>query len=443
MVIVHRGIHNMTVLKKKFDVTNAHFETRSIHAGLKIDEEGSRALPLHRTAAYVFANAKQGADRFNLRELGNIYTRLTNPTVSALEARIASLEGGSGAVAVASGTAAVHYTVLNIAKAGDEIISSKTVYGGTFAMFDAILPDQGITTKFVDIHNLAEVKTAIGPKTKILFAETIGNPDVDVPDIEALAKIAHSHGIPLVIDNTFATPYVFRPLEYGADIVVESLTKWIGGHGTVLGGIAVEKGHFDWSKFDTFAKPDKGYHGLRFAYDLGPLAPIAFSIRFRTIPLRNLGAALSPDNAWQILQGVETLPLRIDRHNENALKVAKFLKAHPKVEWVSYPGLPDDPSHALAVKQFEHGFGSVIAFGAGKNKENATKFIDSLKLFSQLANVGDAKSLAIHPASTTHSQLSLEALKESGISENLVRLSIGIEHIDDIIDDLDQALKAI
>lgn len=433
----------MSILPKKFDVTNASFETRAIHAGLKIDEEGSRALPLHRTAAYVFKNAKQGADRFNLRELGNIYSRLTNPTVAALENRIASLEGGAAAVATASGTAAIHYTVLNIAKAGDEIVSSKTVYGGTFAMFDAILPDQGITTKFVNIHDLAEVKLAIGPKTKLLFAETIGNPHADVPDIEALAAIAHEHGIPLVIDNTFATPYVFRPLEHGADIVVESLTKWIGGHGTVLGGITIEKGNFDWSKFDTFDKPDKGYHGLRFGHDLGALAPVAFSIRFRTIPLRNLGAALSPDNAWQILQGVETLPLRIDRHNENALKVANFLKKHANVDWVRYPGLPDDPSHSLATKQLEHGYGSVIAFGAGKTKEDATKFIDSLRLFSQLANVGDAKSLAIHPASTTHSQLSPQALAEAGISENLVRLSIGIENIEDIIDDLDQALKAI
>lgn len=433
----------MSILPKKFDVTNARFETRAIHAGLKIDEEGSRALPLHRTAAYVFKNAKQGADRFNLRELGNIYTRLTNPTVTALENRIASLEGGAAAVATASGTAAIHYTVLNIAKAGDEIVSSKTVYGGTFAMFGAILPDQGITTKFVNIHDLAEVKLSIGPKTKLLFAETIGNPHADVPDIEALAAIAHEHGIPLVIDNTFATPYVFRPLEHGADIVVESLTKWIGGHGTVLGGIAVEKGNFDWSKFDTFDKPDKGYHGLRFGHDLGALAPVAFSVRFRTIPLRNLGAALAPDNAWQILQGVETLPIRIDRHNENALKVAEFLKKHANVDWVRYPGLPDDPSHALAAKQLEHGYGSVIAFGAGKTKEEATRFIDSLRLFSQLANVGDAKSLAIHPASTTHSQLSPQALAEAGISENLVRLSIGIENIEDIIDDLDQALKGI
>ncbi|OIP49509.1 MAG: O-acetylhomoserine aminocarboxypropyltransferase [Fibrobacteres bacterium CG2_30_45_31] len=422
------------------------FETRSIHAGLKIDAERSRALPIHRTAAYVFNSAKQASDLFGLRELGNIYTRLTNPTVTALEDRLVSLEGGAAGVAVASGTAAIHYTVLNIARTGDEIVSSKTLYGGTFAMFDAILPDQGITTRFVDIHNSLEVEAAITPKTRLIFLETIGNPALDVPNFKTLSEIAHKHHLPLVVDNTFATPYNFRPLEHGADIVIESLTKWISGHGTVLGGIAIEKGGFDWSdpKFTLYNEPDKGYHGLRFAKDLGALTPVAFSIRLRTIPLRNLGAALSPDNAWQILQGVETLPVRMDRHNQNALKVALYLQKHPRVSWVRYPGLEGDPSYANAQVQFENGFGGVVVFGIKEDAkvqgaEAGVHFIEKLKLFSHLANVGDAKSLAIHPASTTHSQLEPKDLLSAGITPDLVRLSIGIEHIDDIIADLEQA----
>ncbi len=427
--------------------TTPHFETRTIHAGLKVDAERSRALPIHRTAAYVFNSAQQAADLFGLRELGNIYTRLTNPTVSALEDRIVSLEGGAAGVALASGTAAIHYTILNIARTGDEIVSSKTLYGGTFAMFDAILPDQGITTKFVDIHDLRAVEAAITPRTRLIFMETIGNPALDVPDFHKIAAIAHKHHLPLVVDNTFATPFLFRPLENGADIVIESLTKWISGHGTVLGGIVVEKGGFDWSdpKFTLFNEPDKGYHGLRFAKDLGALNPIAFSIRLRTIPLRNLGATLSPDNAWQILQGVETLPLRMERHVQNALKVATYLKKHSRVNWVRYPGLTDDPFHANAKAQFENGYGGVVVFGIGdyadaRGAEAGTRFIEKLKLFSDVANVGDAKSLAIHPASTTHSQLEPQDLLHAGITPDLVRLSIGIEHIDDIILDLEQAL---
>ncbi|AEJ61142.1 O-acetylhomoserine/O-acetylserine sulfhydrylase [Spirochaeta thermophila DSM 6578] len=420
-------------------------ETLAIHGGLPRDlDPPSRAYPVHRTTAYLFRDADHAADLFALKELGYIYTRLHNPTQDVLEQRVAALEGGAAALAVASGTTAIFYSIINIATAGTEVVSSKYLYGGTFTMFNNILPDYGIKVRFVDPYDLEEVKAAINEKTRAVFVETIGNPTLDVPDFEAIAEIAHRHGLPLIADSTFTTPYLLRPIEHGVDIVVHSLTKWIGGHGTAIGGIVVDSGRFNWDnpRFTTLTQPDESYHGLRFAYDLGELNPIAYIIRMRVVPLRNLGGAISPDNAWIFLQGLETLHLRMERHCENAAKVADYLKAHPQVEWVRYPGLPEDPSYPNASKYLKRGFGGMVVFGIKGGKEAGKRFIDSLKLFSHVANVGDAKSLAIHPGSTTHSQLSEEQQRAAGIDPSLVRLSIGIEHIDDIIEDLEQALEA-
>ena len=419
-------------------------ETICLHGGTAPDPVTlSRAVPIHRTSSFVFRDTEHAANLFGLKELGNIYTRLMNPTHDVLEKRVAELEGGAAALAVASGTSAVFYCVINLCSAGDEIVSANNLYGGTFTQFNDILPQFGIKTHFVDPKDPQNFAKAITPKTKMLFCETVSNPGLDVADLEAISAIAHSHGLPLVVDSTFSTPYLERPLDFGADIVVHSLTKWMGGHGTAIGGIVVDSGKFNWQseKFPLLTQPDPSYHGVRWAYDLGPLTPLAFILRMRVIPLRNLGACISPDNAWMFLQGIETLPLRMERHCENALAVAKHLSSHPNVEWVRFPGLPGDPSEALNQKYLRGRGGSMVVFGIKGDKAAGSKFIESLKLFSHLANVGDAKSLAIHPATTTHSQLTAEQQAAGGITPELVRLSVGIEHIDDILADLDQALK--
>jgi len=422
-----------------------HFETLALHAGHTLDETLSRAVPLYRTTSYVFKSSEHAANLFAFKEPGNIYTRFMNPTTDVLEKRMAALEGGVGALALASGTNAIHYAIINLAQQGDEIVSASNLYGGTFTMFHDILPQFGITTRFVDIRQPENVRKAITPKTKAVFVETIGNPSLDVTDIEAVARIAHEHEIPLIVDSTFTTPYLLRPIEYGADIVVHSLTKWIGGHGTAIGGIVVDSGKFNWKnpKFPLLNEPDPSYHNLRFAHDLGEMNPMAYIMRMRLVPLRNLGGCLSPDNAWVFLQGLETLALRMERHSSNALAVAKFLKTHPKVAWVRYPGLEDDPTYPVARRYLAKGFGGMVVFGVKGGRKEGQKFIESLKLFSHLANVGDAKSLAIHPATTTHSQLSDEDMKAGGITPDLIRLSIGIEHIEDILSDLDQALAKV
>lgn len=423
-------------------MTDYRFETLCLHAGQTIDETGARAVPVHRTTSYVFKNTEHAADLFALREAGNIYTRLQNPTHDVLEKRMAALEGGAAALAVSSGTAAVFTAVINLARAGDEIVAAPNLYGGTHTQFHDILPQLGIRVRFSQTHQPSDLEKAITDRTRALFAETIGNPSLDVADLPALAETAHRHGLPLIVDNTFATPCLCRPIELGADIVVHSLTKWIGGHGTFIGGIVVDSGRFDWRdpKFTLFNEPEPSYHGLRFARDLGPLSPVAFAVRARTVPLRNLGACLSPDNAWYALQGLETLPLRMERHCRNALAVARFLADHPKVAWVRYPGLADDPAHGTARRILRGGFGGVVVFGIRGGAEAGGRFIDGLELFSHLANVGDAKSLAIHPASTTHAQLSDEDRLSGGITPDLVRLSVGLEHADDLLADLDQAL---
>ncbi len=420
------------------------FESIALHGGQKIDSETlSRGVPVFRTSSYMFKSAEHASNLFHLKELGYIYTRLHNPTTDVLEQRIAALEGGTGAVACASGTAAIYNTIINICENGDEIVSGNNLYGGTYTMFNDILPSFGIKTTFVDPRDPANFEKAVTPKTKVFFIESIGNPVLDVSDIEAISKVAKKHNIPLVVDSTFTTPYLLRPLDHGADIVVHSLTKWIGGHGSALGGIVVDGGKFNWkdSKFKLFNEPEASYHGLRFAHDLGPLSPVAFALRLRLVPLRNLGACISPDNAWITLQGIETLGLRMERHSSNALKVAEFLKKHSKVGWVRYPGLKDDPSYKTAEKYLKKGFGGMVVFGIKGGADAGKKFIEELKLFSHLANVGDAKSLAIHPATTTHSQLTEEQQKSGGITPDLIRLSIGIENIDDILDDLTNALK--
>ncbi|OGJ91640.1 MAG: O-acetylhomoserine aminocarboxypropyltransferase [Candidatus Raymondbacteria bacterium RifOxyC12_full_50_8] len=429
------------------DFNKYKFETLALHAGQVPDPATlSRGVPIHRTSSYVFKNTEHAANLFALKELGNIYTRLMNPTHDVLEQRVAQLEGGAAAVALASGTAAIHNTVITIAKAGDEIVSASNLYGGTYTMFDAILPQFGITTRFVDNKDPASFEKAITEKTKLIFIETIGNPVLDFTDIRAIAQVAKKHHLPLVVDATFTTPYLLRVIEHGADIVINSLTKWMGGHGVAIGGIVVDSGKFDWKdpKFSLFNEPDQNYHGLKWAHDLpAPLAPIAFALRLRTVPLRNLGACISPDNAWIFLQGIETLPLRMQRHCDNALAAACFLKAHKQVAWVRYPGLTDDPSYAVASKYLSKGFGGMVVFGLKGGYQAAVKVIDNITLFSHLANVGDAKSLILHPASTSHSQLSEEQRAASGLSEDLIRLSIGLEHIDDITGALEAALANV
>ena len=430
----------------EFNLDKAGFETQTLHAGQKVDETLSRAVPIHRTSSFLFKSAEHAANLFSMKEFGNIYSRLGNPTNAVLEDRITMLEGGAASVAVSSGTSGIFYAIITLAKAGDEIVSAPNLYGGTYTMFDAILPDLGINVKFADHKNPSSFEKLITPKTRALFIETIGNPVLDFTDIEAVSAIAKKHNIPLIVDATFTTPYLLKSIEYGANIVVNSLTKWIGGHGTAIGGIVTDAGNFDWSdkKFSLFNEPDKNYHGLRWAIDLdNSLKPITYALRFRLVPLRNLGACLSPDNSWIFLQGTETLHIRMPRHSENALEVAEFLKKHNKAAWVRYPGLKDDPTYPVASKYLKKGFGGMVVFGVKGGRSAGEKLIENLKLFSHLANVGDAKSLALHPASTSHSQLSEEQQLESGLTPDLVRLSIGLENIDDIKDDLDQALEKV
>ncbi len=420
------------------------FETIALHGGQPVDQETlSRAVPIYRTSSYIFKSTEHAANLFALKELGNIYTRIGNPTQAVLEQRAAQLEGGAAALALASGTSAIFYTIINICSQGDEIIAANNLYGGTYTQFDSILPQFGINVKFVDPEDPQNFARAITDKTRAIFCETIGNPTLNVVDFEAISKIARANNLPFVVDSTFTTPYLLKPIEYGADVVIHSLTKWMGGHGTGIGGIVIDAGRFDWTdpKFKIYNEPDASYHGLRYAHDLGDFNPVAFALRMRLVPLRNLGAAISPDNCWLFLQGIETLALRLERHCSNAQAAADFLNGHASVDWVYYPGLKGSPGHDIAARYLKNGFGGMVAFGIKGGHEAGRKFIESLQLFSHLANVGDAKSLAIHPASTTHSQLSAEQMKESGITDSMVRLSIGIEHCDDICADIAQALE--
>ena len=415
------------------------FETLQLHVGQEQADPATdaRAVPIYQTTSYVFHNSRHAADRFGLADAGNIYGRLTNSTQEVLEKRLAALEGGSAALALASGAAAITYAIEALAANGGHIVAQKTIYGGTFNLLSHTLPQYGIQTTFVDIHNLDEVKAAITEDTRAVFLETLGNPNSDIPDIDAVAEIAHQHGLPVVIDNTFGTPYLIRPIEHGADIVIHSATKFIGGHGTTLGGIIVESGKFNWKangKYPNIADPNPSYHGVSF-YDA--VGPAAFVTYIRAILLRDTGAAISPFNAFLLLQGVETLSLRLERHVENTKKVVDFLSRHPQVEHVNHPSLPDHPDHAVYERYFPNGGGSIFTFDIKGGQEEAWKFIDSLKIFSLLANVADVKSLVIHPASTTHSQLTEEELLDQGIRPNTIRLSIGTEHIDDIIADLE------
>ncbi len=420
---------------------NYKFETIQLHAGQESPDPASdaRAVPIYQTTSYVFKNSAHAAARFGLADAGNIYGRLTNSTQDVFETRIAALESGVAALATASGAAAITYTIQALAQKGDHIVAQKTIYGGSFNLLAHTLPQYGIDASFVDAHNLAEVEGAIQENTKAIYLETLGNPNSDIPDIDAIAAIAHKHGLPLVIDNTFGTPYLIRPIEHGADIVVHSATKFIGGHGTTLGGVIVDAGKFDWKaggKYAPIAEPNPSYHGVSFVDAVGPAAFVTY---IRAILLRDTGATISPFNAFLLLQGTETLSLRLDRHVENTKKVIDFLVHHPKVEKVNHPSLPDHPDHALYEKYFPNGGGSIFTFEIKGGQEEAHAFIDKLQIFSLLANVADVKSLVIHPATTTHSQLTEEELLDQGIKPNTIRLSIGTEHIDDIIADLSQA----
>lgn len=418
------------------------FETLQLHVGQENPDPAtdSRAVPIYQTTSYVFANSEQAANRFELSEEGNIYTRLMNPTSDVFEKRVAALEGGVGALATATGAAAITYAVLNITGAGDHIVSSNTIYGGTYNLFENTLADYGITTTFVNGDDVSNFENAIQENTKAIFMETLGNPNCNIIDMDAVAEVAHKYGIPLIVDNTFATPYLFRPIEHGADVVVHSATKFIGGHGTTMGGVVVDGGNFDWAQNDKFlglSKPNPSYHGVVFTEAGGEAAYI---LKMRVTLMRDTGATISPFNAFLLLQGLETLSLRVERHVENALKVVDFLSNHPKVERVNHPALQDNFYHGLYKKYFPNGAGSIFTFEIKGGPEEAKAFIDKLEIFSLLANVADLKSLVIHPASTTHSQMNKEELLESGIKPNTIRLSIGTEHIDDIIRDLDQAL---
>ncbi len=422
------------------------FETLCLHAGQQPDPTTTaRGVPVYRTSSYVFNNTEHAANLFALKELGNIYTRIMNPTQEVLEQRVAEIEGGAAALALASGTSGVFYSIINVCSTGEEIISARNLYGGTYTMFDCILPQFGIQVKFVDHGDPQNFENAITEKTRGIFIETIGNPVLEVTDISAVSEVARKHNIPLIVDATFTTPYLMKSIDYGADIVVNSLTKWMGGHGTGIGGVVVDSGKFNWKdpKFTLYNEPDPSYHDIRYAHDLGDLNPVAFILRMRLVPLRNLGACISPDNAWMFLQGLETLPLRMERHCENAMKVAQFLKTHSKVTWVRYPGLEDDPTYPIAEKYLKKGFGGMVVFGIKGGVEAGKTFVDNLKLFSHLANVGDAKSLVLHPSTTSHSQLNEEQQKAGGMTPDLVRLSIGIEHIDDIIEALEQAFSQV
>lgn len=424
---------------------NYRFETLQLHVGQEQPDPAtdSRAVPIYATTSYVFHNSQHAADRFGLRDAGNIYGRLTNSTQDVFEKRIAALEGGVAALAVASGAAAITYTIQALAQAGDHIVAQKTIYGGSYNLLAHTLSQFGIETTFVDAHNLEEVEGAIRENTKAVYIETLGNPNSDIPDIDAISEIAHKHGLPVVVDNTFGTPYLIRPFEHGADIVVHSATKFIGGHGTTLGGVIVDSGKFDWKasgKYAPIAAPNPSYHGISFADAVGPAAFVTY---IRAILLRDEGSSISPFAAFLLLQGTETLSLRLDRHAENTKKVVEYLANSPYVEKVNHPSLPDHPDHALYEKYFPNGGASIFTFEIKGGQKEAHKFIDSLEIFSLLANVADVKSLVIHPATTTHSQLTEEELEDQGIRQNTIRLSIGTEHVDDIIEDLDQAFKAV
>jgi O-acetylhomoserine (thiol)-lyase len=420
------------------------FETKCLHAGQQPDPvTNARAVPIYRTSSYVFDSTEHARKLFALEELGNVYSRIMNPTHDVLEQRVAAMEGGAAGLAHASGTSGVFNSIINLAEAGDEIVSANNLYGGSYTMFNDILPKLGITVKFVDPGKPQNFAGAITDKTKALFCETVGNPALDIADLDAISKVAHDNGLPFIVDATFSTPYLTNPIEHGADVIIHSLTKWLGGHGTGIGGVVIDAGKFNWAngKFPLFDEPDTSYHGLRWGHDLpAELAPVAYLLRMRTVPLRNLGACISPDNAWMFLQGIETLPLRMERHCENALAVAKYLKGSEQVAWVRFPGLEDDPNYELNQKYLRGKGGAMVIFGIKGGAGAGQKFIEGLELFSHLANVGDAKSLAIHPATTTHSQLSEEQQAAGGITPELVRLSVGIEHIDDIVADLEQAL---
>ena len=422
-------------------MSNYKFETLQLHAGHTVDATGSRAVPIYQTTSYVFKDAEQAAGRFALTDAGPIYTRLGNPTQDVLEGRVAALEGGSGAIAVASGSAAITYAIQNVASAGDNIVAASTLYGGTYNLFSATLPRFGITTKFVNPDNLDEFKAAIDDNTKAVYVESVGNPGDNLVDLEEIAEIAHSHGIIVIVDNTFGTPYLFRPFEYGADVVVHSATKYLGGHGTTIAGVIVESGKFDYKasgRYPGFVEGDVHYNGLVYG-DL----PIPFTVKVRAQLLRDTGAAITPLAAWLIIQGIETLSLRVERHVENTRKVVDFLVNHPKIAYVNYPELPNSPYKALADKYFPNGVGAVFTFGVKGGKEEGIKFVDALEIFSNLANVADAKSLVIHPASTTHAQLSPEEQLTAGVKPEQLRVSIGIENVDDIIADLAQALDKL
>ena len=424
---------------------NWRLETVAVHGGYRPDPTTRAvAVPIYQTVAYAFDDTQHGADLFDLKVAGNIYTRIMNPTTDVLEQRVAALEGGIAALALASGQAAVTYAILTIAEAGDNIVSSSTLYGGTYNLFAHTLPQYGITTRFADPRDIGSFEKQINERTKAIFAESVGNPLGNITDIAALAELAHRHGLPLIVDNTLATPYLIRPIDHGADIVVHSLTKFLGGHGNSIGGIIVDSGKFPWAehkaRFKRLNEPDISYHGVVYTEAFGPAAYIG---RARVVPLRNTGAAISPFNSFQILQGIETLALRVDRIVENAVKVAGFLREHPKVEWVNYAGLPDHPDHALVRKYLGGKAPGLFTFGVKGGREAGARFQDALQLFTRLVNIGDAKSLATHPASTTHRQLNPEELQKAGVREETVRLSIGIEHIDDLIADLDQALAQV
>jgi len=420
------------------------FETLSLHAGQETADSATnaRALPIYQTSSYVFDSPEHAANLFGLKQFGNIYTRIMNPTQDAFERRIAALEGGVGALATASGQAAETLAILNIASTGDEIVSSASLYGGTYNLFHYTFEKLGIKVHFVDSRDPENFRAAINDRTKALYAETLGNPRLDTLDIRAVADIAHEYGLPLIIDNTLPSPYLVQPFKHGADIVVHSATKFIGGHGTSIGGVIVDSGKFDWAasgRFPSLTEPDPSYHGVRYVEALGPLAYI---IKTRVQLLRDLGPATTPFNSWLFLQGLETLPLRLERHSQNALRIAEFLEGHPSVDWVSYPGLESHPQHDLAKKYFTHGYGAIVGFGIKGGLEAGKQLIRHIELFSHLANVGDAKSLIIHPASTTHSQLTEEEQIETGVTPDFIRLSVGLETVEDLIEDLDQALKA-
>jgi len=418
------------------------FETLSLHAGQETADSATnaRAFPIYQTSSYVFDSPEHAANLFGLKQFGNIYTRIMNPTQDAFERRVAALEGGVGALATASGQSAETLAILNVAQSGDEIISSASLYGGTYNLFHYTLPRLGITVRFVDSRNPENFRAAFNERTKAVFAETVGNPRLDTLDIRATADIVHEYGVPLIIDNTLPTPYLVQPLKHGADVVIHSATKFIGGHGTSIGGVIVDSGKFDWTngRFPSFTEPDPSYHGLRYVEALGPLAYI---IKARVQLLRDLGPASAPFNDWLFLQGLETLPLRMERHSKNALRVAEFLEDHPAVNWVSYPGLASHPQYEIAAKYHTNGYGAILGFGIKGGLEAGKQLIRHVELFSHLANVGDAKSLIIHPASTTHSQLTPEEQIETGVTDDFVRLSVGLETVEDLLDDLDQALK--